>query len=73
MTEREIEQSDRDREIAESVKFIFGKDPVGKILFEDMCDSYMNRSSFSSDPLEMAFHEGQRSVVLHFMKIMEGA
>lgn len=61
----------REKAFAENVRQVFTKDPIGKALLADMIDSYQNRRSFSTDPLQMAFNEGQRSVVLHLLSIIE--
>lgn len=49
-------------------KKVFRSDE-GKHILSDLMDVCgLNRSSFSTDPIQMAFYEGQRSVILRILK-----
>jgi hypothetical protein len=42
-----------------------------KVLFDLMKEHYVLGATFSKDPLEMAFREGERNVVLRILTIMK--
>ncbi len=50
---------------------VFAKDATGIKVYEELKNAYQERSSFSTDALEMAFKEGQRSVFLELKAIVE--
>jgi hypothetical protein len=41
----------------------------GKRVFDDIRRSYQTKSSYSKDPFETAFREGQRSVFLRMLNL----
>jgi hypothetical protein len=42
--------------------------PTGKIVLEDICKSaFVHKSSFDTEALKMAFHEGARNLALQLM------
>jgi hypothetical protein len=44
----------------------------GTMVLEDMCKMCnFNASTFSNDPLEMAFNEGKRSIILRIMRVLK--
>lgn len=57
-------------ELAKTVYSVFTTEQ-GKELLSYLEDNYLKVSSFSKDPIEMAFKEGQRSIVLDFIHDME--
>ena len=59
------------REYFQNVRQVFGRDATGKMLYEEMKAAYQDRTSFSSDPLQMAYNEGRRSVFLELQAIVE--
>lgn len=44
--------------------------PAGVEVLKDLEAAYGNRSSFSSDPYQTAFKEGQRSMVLRILTML---
>lgn len=56
-----------------NVKALFGQDATGVKVYENLKQTYQDRSSFSTEPLQMAYREGQRSVFLMIQSIVEGA
>jgi hypothetical protein len=59
------------KEYFQNVKHVFAKDATGIKVYEELKNAYQERSSFSTDALEMAFKEGQRSVFLELKAIVE--
>lgn len=51
-------------------KSVFKTDLGKRVLFDLMLNSNMMRSSFSTDPLEMARKEGERNMCLRVLKIV---
>jgi len=56
-----------------NVKALFGNDATGIKVYENLKETYQDRSSFHTDPYQMAYREGQRSVFLMLQSIVEGA
>jgi hypothetical protein len=56
-----------------NVRALFGQDATGVKVYENLKQTYQDRSSFSTEPLQMAYREGQRSVFLMIQSIVEGA
>lgn len=52
-------------------KVFFGTSEGKEVLYDLMKSSNMLQSSFSTDPYEMAFNEGQRNVVLRILTILK--
>lgn len=57
---------------ASNVRALFGNDATGIKVYENIKETYQDRSSFDPDPLRMAYKEGQRSVFLMLQSIVEG-
>ena len=44
----------------------------GKKVLEDLSRlAFINRTTFNENPQKMAFHEGQRSIILHIQSMMK--
>ena len=56
-----------------NVRALFGQDATGIKVYENLKQTYQDRSSFSTEPMQMAYREGQRSVFLMIQSIVEGA
>lgn len=55
-----------------NVSSLFNHDATGVKVYENLKETYQDRSSFDTDPLRMAYREGQRSVFLMLQSIVEG-
>jgi hypothetical protein len=55
------------------IQQVFGRDATGRRVFEEWLKSYHDRMSYTvgCDPLEMAFKEGQRSIILELKTVIE--
>ena len=58
----------KQKEMVSTYKRVFTSDDGRRILSDLMNVCGMQRSSFDSDPLKMAYHEGERAVVLRILK-----
>ena len=58
----------KQREMVSTYKRLFTSEDGQKVLADLMQVCGMQQSSFSTDPLEMAYHEGERAVVLRILK-----
>lgn len=63
--------SNPQKEYFQNVRHVFGRDATGKKLYQEMKAAYQDRSSFSTDPVQMAYNEGRRSVFLELQAIVE--
>lgn len=45
--------------------------PEGERVLADLTSAYYHRSSFSKDPYETAFKEGQRAVVVRILNLLK--
>jgi hypothetical protein len=43
----------------------------GETVLADLQSAYYRRSSFSKDPYETAYREGQRSVIIRILNLLE--
>jgi len=43
----------------------------GETVLADLQSAYYHRSSFSKDPYETAYREGQRSVIIRILNLLE--
>ncbi len=43
----------------------------GEVVLEDLTQAYYHRSSFTKDPYETAFKEGQRAVVVRILNLLK--
>lgn len=59
-----------EKQIAEMIAVVFSTDN-GKELLNHLKQLYVYSSSFSNDPLKMAYLEGRRSLVLDFISDIE--
>ena len=60
------------REFAGNVRQVFAHDATGIKVYQNLKETYQDRKSFDTDPLGMAYREGQRSVFLMLQSIVEG-
>ena len=68
MNEDELIESQQ--RLTDAAKEIFNM-PAGEIVLDQLKQkSGFNLSNFRSDPLEMAYREGQRSVVLYILDLL---
>ena len=73
MTPKELEQAQKEAEAHNNnIRHVFGQDATGSKVYEYMREMFHDVSSFNSDPLKMAYSEGQRSVFLLLQTIVEG-
>jgi|TARA_Y100001938_G_C8045346_1_gene408544 hypothetical protein len=45
--------------------------PEGERVLADLTSAYYHRSSFSKDPYETAFKEGQRAVIVRILNLLK--